>query len=301
VNHLVAPAEEKKKKRRLWRLSCLEQDAGPSTLFLGGDRASTIPEDNAGGCNDVQATGCVLDEKEEEEEEIPLIHKNSCHHRGSDIPTHALSALVSLQGLSISDFDQALEEIIPKDLLSEPPETDNPTICLEVPNDGLVPHDSVGQEITRVASRTSLTLEGGLPCGDADPSHLAPMDMVEGSLALEVVAVEDPAPEDGAGSDPTPEGVGAGSPSAVSLDVHVGSPPVQSKETVVSHLSMALARLVTLEASVPDAGSLPPADEAEVPLSCALDLVAADLPSSSSVSTLPALGLPLFLSNLQVS
>jgi hypothetical protein len=33
----------------------------------------------------------------------------------------ALSALVSLQGLSLSEFDQALEEIILEDLLSEPP------------------------------------------------------------------------------------------------------------------------------------------------------------------------------------
>jgi hypothetical protein len=34
VNHPAAPIEEKKKKRRLWRLSCLEQDADPSTFSL---------------------------------------------------------------------------------------------------------------------------------------------------------------------------------------------------------------------------------------------------------------------------
>jgi hypothetical protein len=50
--------------------------------------------------------------------------------------------------LSISDFDQALEEIIPEDLLSEPPEADNPTIFSEIPDDGLLPHDSTEQEIT---------------------------------------------------------------------------------------------------------------------------------------------------------
>jgi hypothetical protein len=48
----------------------------------------------------------------DQEEEILLIRKNSRHYRGSDggsdIPSQALSALVSLQGLSISDFDQAL-------------------------------------------------------------------------------------------------------------------------------------------------------------------------------------------------
>ena len=72
----------------------------------------------------------MLDEdEEEEEEEIPLIHKNNRHSRSSDILMQALSGLVSLQGLSISNFDQALEEIIPEDLLSERPEADNPTIC----------------------------------------------------------------------------------------------------------------------------------------------------------------------------
>jgi hypothetical protein len=34
---------KKKKKRRLRRLSCLEQDAGPSTSFLDDGPASAIP------------------------------------------------------------------------------------------------------------------------------------------------------------------------------------------------------------------------------------------------------------------
>jgi hypothetical protein len=132
----------------------------------------------------------VLDE---EEEEIPLIRKNSRHYRGSDegsdIPSQALSALVGLQGLSISNFDQALEEVVPKDILSEPPEADILTIYLEVPDGGLLLHDSAGQEVTQVVSRTSSTLEGGLPCESTDPSHPAPMDVAEESLALEVAAV----------------------------------------------------------------------------------------------------------------
>jgi hypothetical protein len=274
VNHPAAPVEEKKKKRRLRRLSCLERDTGPSTLFLGDGLESTILEDNVGGCDDVQVAGGALDEEEEEEEEeIPLIRKNSHRHRVNDIPTQVLLALVSLQGLSISDFDQELEEIILEDLLSEPPEADNPTICSEVPDDGLLPRDPAGQEITRVVSSASSALEGGLPCEDADPSHLAPMDMAEGSSALEVAVMEDPAPEGGAESDPALKGVGAGSLSAASMDVHVGSPPVHSEEAAVTHLSTTLAGLVTLEASDPNAGSLPPADEAEVPLSRAFDIV----------------------------
>jgi hypothetical protein len=82
------------------------------------------------------------------------------------------------------------------------------------------------------------------------------------------------------------------------MDVHVGLPPVQFEEAMVTHLSTALAGLVTLEASDPDVRSLPPADEAEVPPSRAFDIVAVDIPSSSNVSILPGLGLPLFLTNL---
>jgi hypothetical protein len=117
------------------------------------------------------------------------------------------------------------------------------------------------------------------------------MDVAEGSSALEVVAAEGPAPEGGAGSDLAHEGVGVGSLSAASMHVHVGSPLVWSEEAAMTHLSTALAGLVTLEASEPDARSLPPTDGAEVPPIHALDIIPADLPSSSNAPTLPALGL----------
>jgi hypothetical protein len=147
----------------------------------------------------------VFDEdEEEEEEEIPLIRKNNCHYRGSNIPSQALSTLVSLQGLSISYFDQALEEVIPEDILSEPPKADIPTICSKVPDGGLSLHDSTRQEVTRVVSHASSTLEDSLPCKSADPSHPTPMEVAEGPSALEVAAAEDPATEGGAGSDPPP-------------------------------------------------------------------------------------------------
>jgi hypothetical protein len=162
-----------------------------------------------------------------------------------------------------------------------------------------------------VVSRASSTLEGSLSCKSADLRHPAPMDVAEGPSALEVATTEDPAPEGGASSDPTPdydagsdlapEGVGACSLSTASMDIHVGSPLVQSKEAVVTHVSMALAGQVALEASEPDARSLPPADGAEFTTSHALEIIPADLHSSSHAPTLPALGLPLFLSNLQVS
>jgi hypothetical protein len=65
-----------------------------------------------------------------------------------------MSALVSLQDLSITDFDQTLEDAIPEDMLSEPTDGD----MMDVWSDIL----DVGLEVSRAASRSSSTLEGGL-------------------------------------------------------------------------------------------------------------------------------------------
>ena len=88
------------------------QVAGPYAPVPDDVLAEALPEVDAKGCDRAQAAVCLFDEDEEEEEEVPLIHKNNRHYRGSeggsDIPSPALSALVSFQGLSISDFDQVL-------------------------------------------------------------------------------------------------------------------------------------------------------------------------------------------------
>jgi hypothetical protein len=92
-------------------------------------------------------------------------------------------------------------------MLSEPPKDDIPVVYSEVPDDGLSLLDSVMQDVTRVVSRASSTLEGSLPCRDADLSHSTPMEVAEGPSALEVATVEDPTSESGAGSYPAPEGI----------------------------------------------------------------------------------------------
>jgi hypothetical protein len=69
----------------------------------------------------------------------------------------------------------------------------------------------------------------------------------------------------------------------------------------VTHTSTALASQVALEVSDPNAKSLPLADGAEVTPSHDLKIIPTDLPSTSHAPTLPALGLPMFLSNLRVS
>jgi hypothetical protein len=208
VSRPTAPVEEKKKKRRLRRLSCLDQGAGPSTPVHDEVLAEVLPEVDAKGCDRAQAVVCIFDE---DEEEVPLIRKNSRHYRrsegGSDIPSPALLAIVSLQGLSISDFDQALEEVVPEDMLSEPTTDDVMVVCLEILD--------VGLEVSRVVSRASSTLEGSLQCQDAGPSRPTPMEVIEEPSALEVATAEDPAPEGGAGSYPAPEGVAGSDPALV--------------------------------------------------------------------------------------
>jgi hypothetical protein len=206
-------------------------------------------------------------------------------------------------------------------MLSEPPEDDIPAVCSEVPDGGLSLLDSAGQEVTRVVSRALSTLEVSLPCRDDDLSHPTSMEVAEGPSALEVATAEDLASESGAGSYPAPEGVPSSDPALVgsanfnpapegvqvlslsntSMDVHIGSSPPWSDGAMAARASTALTRQVALEVDELDASSLLSAGGAEVTPDSALQIVPADLPSSSHAPAPPALGLPLFLSNLQVS
>ena len=133
-------------------------------------------------------------------------------------------------------------------MLSEPPEDDIPAVCSEVPEGGLSLLDSAGQEVTRVVSHASSTLEGSIPCRDADLSHPTPMEVAEGPSALEVATAEDPAPEGGAGSYPAPEGVAGSDPALVgsascnpALDgVQVSSPSPPPWTSMLGRLHLGL-------------------------------------------------------------
>jgi hypothetical protein len=139
VSQPTAPIEEKRKKRRLRRLSSMDHGVGPSALICDEVPAEVLTkvdpkgyahaEVDPNGCvhTEVDPNGCVHAEVEPngcdrpvvdpngcdrapavihifvEDEEVPLICKNSWHYRGSkgdsDIPSPALSALVILQEL----------------------------------------------------------------------------------------------------------------------------------------------------------------------------------------------------------
>jgi hypothetical protein len=292
TNHPTSPAEGKKKKKRwLQRVSCLDQDVGPSAPAAGEVPVPIFIEADPNGCDldDADPNGCsparadpngctvrIIDE-DEEEEEIPLIRKNSQRYiasgESSGIPSPALSALVGLQELSLANFDQTLEDMVPKDLLSEPADGGTMEVCADV--------FAVGLELSRAASRASSTLERGFKSQEADMDCSIPMEVVENPSALEVAATENSVPKDGAcvypapegvacddparvGSasyDPAPEGVRVGSPSHTSMDVHVGSSPPHSSCMAAAR---ALGQEVALEAGAPDDRVLISAGDAEL-------------------------------------
>jgi hypothetical protein len=240
-------------------VSCLDQDAGPSAPVVEEVPMPGFAEADPNGCDldDADPNGCdpakadpngctvrIVDEDEEEEDEIPLVRKNSRRYIASEessgVPSLALSALIGLQELSLENFDQTLEDMVPEDLLSEPADGGMMEVCADVPD--------VGLELSRAASRASSTLERGLKGQEADLNCSAPMEVGEGPSALEVAVTESSALKDGASTypategvagddpaqmgsasyDPTPEGVRVGSPSHTFMDVHVGSYPPHS-------------------------------------------------------------------------
>jgi hypothetical protein len=271
VDQASFPVEgEKKKKRRLRQVSSLDQGVGPSAPVAEEVPVPEFTEVDPNGCSpsDAEPNGCTVrlaDDNSEEEDEIPLIRKNSCRYtasgESSGVPSPALSALIGLQELSLANFDQALEDMIPEDLLSEPVDGGTMDVRVDVLDAGL--------GSSRAASRASSTLERGLEGQEADLDCLAPMEVTEGPSALEVAAAENSALKDGAGAypapkgvarydparmgsaryDPAPEGVRAGSPSCTSMDVRVGSSPPHSGCMVIAQTS---GQGVALEASVPD-------------------------------------------------
>jgi hypothetical protein len=350
--------EQKKKKRRLRRVSSLDRDVGPSVLAAeevlvpeftdvdpngcappavdpnGGAPSSADP--NGGTPSAADPNGCVVcvaDENNgEEEDEVPLTRKNSRQYvasgESSGVPSPALSALIGLQELSLANFDQTLEDMVPEDLLSEPADDGVMEVCADVLDTGL--------GSSRAASRASSTLERGLEGQETDLDCLGPMEVIEGPSALEAATAENlvlkdgvdtcpapedvagndlarvgnashcPAPEGTAGDDPaqvgsanysaTPEGVRAGSPSCTSMDVHAGSSPRSGCMVV----AQALGQGVALEASIPADQVLGSIDGTEL-------VPAGSLQAASGGNLMPGhqlishdLGVPSFFSNLQV-
>ena len=101
--------------------------------------------------------------------------------------------------MSITNFDQALEDVVPEDMLSEPTDGDMMDVCSDILD--------VGLELSRVASCASLTLEGGLRSQEVGQGCSIPMEVTESPSALEVAVAENLVLKGGASSCPAPEGV----------------------------------------------------------------------------------------------
>jgi hypothetical protein len=338
--------EQKKKKRRLQRVSSLDRDVGtsvpaaeevPVPEFTDADPNGCAPsaaDPNGGAPSAADPNGCapsvadpnggvacVADEDDgEEEDEVPLTRKNSrqfiASGESSGVPSPALSALIGLQELSLANFDQTLEDMVPEDLLSEPADDGVMEVCADVLDAG------------SRSSRASSTLERGLEGQETDLDRPGPMEVTEGPSALEAATAENlvlndgvdtcPAPEDVAGDDsarvgsashcpapegtagddpaqvgsanydPAPEGVRAGSPSCTSMDVHAGSPPHSGCMVV----AQALDQGVALEGRVPT-------DQVLVPAGSLQAASGGDLTPGHQL-IFDDLGVPSFFSNLQV-
>jgi hypothetical protein len=326
--------EQKKKKRRLRQVSSLDRGAGPSAPAAEEVPVPDFTDADPNGCAPSAAdpNGCsayIVDENDrDEEDEVPLTWKNSRQYiasgESSGVPSPALSALVGLQELSLANFDQTLEDMVPEDLLLEPADDGVMEVCADVLDAGLR------------SSRASSTLERGLEGQETDLDCLGPMETTEGPSALEVATAENsalkdgvdaypahqgvaeddsarvgsvshcPAPEGTTGDDPArvgstnydpaPESVRAESPSCTSMDVHVGS-PLHSDCVVVAQASN---QGVALEGIVPAGQVLSSVDGTE--------LVSVGLLQTASGGDLTPghqlishdLGAPSFFSNLQV-
>jgi hypothetical protein len=235
-----------------------------------------------------------------------------------------LSALIGLQELSLANFDQTLEDMVPEDLLSEPVDDGAMEVCADVPDVGLR------------SFRASSTLERDLEGRETDLDRPGPMEVAEGPSTLEVATAENldpkdgadtcPAPEDVAGDDlarvgsvsycpapegaagddpaqvgsanydPAPEGAQAGSPSYTSMDVHVGS----SRPSGCMVVAQALDPGVALEGSVPADRVLGSVEGTELIPTGSLQAASGGglTPGYQLIS--PNLGIPSFFSNLQV-
>jgi hypothetical protein len=190
---------------------CDLDDADPNgcNLATADPNGCDLTDADPNGCDldDADPNGCnlaigdpngctvrIIDEDEEEENEVPLIRKNSRRYiasrESSGVPSPALSALIGLQELSLANFDQTLEDMVPKDLLSELADGGMMDDCADVPD--------VGLELSRAASRASSTLERSLKGQEAGLDCSARMEVGEGPSALEVVVAESSALKDGA-------------------------------------------------------------------------------------------------------
>lgn len=252
-------------------------------------------EDVVEGGSGVRVGRYVVEEGDEEEEEtLPLVRRERRSKACGDTPILASVGMMSIRGLTMSVINIVLEDAILEDLLLELLEIRVIDACVECPD--------------KVSS-------AGLLAG---PKVSLPVCL--GTSALEDASA--------------PEGASIGSPSTASMGVHVRSPMPRTDDVVVTSYVVPIGPIVPTTLKVSGLGTKNPmgvfgveiplgvhdteipmdVSSVEIPMGVALSLVGSDpsmldpahnatsinVLSSRSTLTLPALGFPLFLSNLQV-
>jgi hypothetical protein len=178
----------------------------PVTEFTDADPngcTQSAADPNVGAPSVADPNGCAACvanvDDEEEEDEVPLTRKNSrrfiASGESSGVPSPALSALIGLQELSLANFDQTLEDMVPEDLISELVDDGVMEVCADVLDAGLR------------SSRASSTLERDLEDRETDLDRPGPMEVTEGPSALEVATAENLDPQGGVDTCPAPEDV----------------------------------------------------------------------------------------------
>jgi hypothetical protein len=195
----------------------------PVTEFTDADPngcTQSVADPNVSAPSVADPNGCAPSvanvDDEEEENEVPLTRKNSrqfiASGESSGVPSPALSALMGLQELSLANFDQTLEDMVPEDLLSEPADDGVMKVCADVLDAGLR------------SSHASSTLECDLEGRETDLDRPGPMDVTEGPSALEVATAENLDPKDGVDTCPSPENVVGGDLVRVGSASHCPAP-----------------------------------------------------------------------------
>jgi hypothetical protein len=180
--------------------SAADPNVGAPSVADPNGGAPSVADPNGGAASVADPNGgaaCVANvDDEEEEDEVPLTRKNSrqfiASGESSGVPSPTLSALIGLQELSLANFDQTLEDMVPEDLLSEQADGGVMEVCVDVLDAGLR------------SSRASSTLERDLEGQETVLDRPGPMEVTEGPSALEVATTENLDPKDGVDTCPAP-------------------------------------------------------------------------------------------------
>jgi hypothetical protein len=101
--------ETKRWKIKLWCSSGLELDADSTAPDSGDESTSVDLEDDIESCGGTRASRYVSEEEEDEADVPSLVRRNRRRKANNYVPVQALSGLVSLQGMTMSAIDHALE------------------------------------------------------------------------------------------------------------------------------------------------------------------------------------------------